>query len=293
MQHWIAITWRIARDALGHFNDDDGWAMASHVAMAVLFAAFPFLIFATSLASFLGGGIVAGSAVDFIFDTVPDIIAKPIANEVNTVLSVPRGDLLTLGGLLALVFASNGVEALRVALNRAYRQKERRSFLFRRVQSLFFVLLATLALLSISLLLVLAPLVWKIILSYFPAAADLSGQVVILRYAVVSLILITGLFASHLWLPAGERYFAVLWPGITLTIVASFVGSLLFATYLERFATYASTYAGLASGVIALLFLYLLAAFFIVGAEFNAAIGRYRLASALTADRNSTQRNET
>ena len=283
MRQRMRVLHRIARDAFGHFNGDDGWAMASHVAMSVLLAAFPFLIFATSLASFLGGGIVASSAVDFIFDTVPEIIAKPIAGEVHTVLSVPRGDLLTVGGLLALVFASNGVEAIRVALNRAYRQKETRSFVFRRIQSLFFVLLATLALLSISFLLVLAPLAWSIVLKYFPQAAELSGQVFLLRYAIVSLVLVTGLYASHLWLPAGKRAFDVLWPGIILSIVASFVGSLLFATYLEQFATYTSTYAGLASGVIALLFLYLLAAFFIIGAEFNAAISRYLLARAVVS----------
>ncbi len=184
---------------------------------------------------------------------------------------------------MALVFASNGVEAVRVALNRAYRQKETRSFLFRRVQSLFFVLLATVALLSISFLLVLAPLAWSIVIKYIPQAAELSSQVFLLRYAVVSLVLITGLYASHLWLPAGKRAFDVLWPGIIISIVASFVGSLVFATYLEQFATYTSTYAGLASGVIALLFLYLLAAFFIIGAEFNAAISRYLLARAVVA----------
>jgi len=283
MRQNLMVIHRVARDALGHFNDDDGWAMASHVAMSVLLAAFPFLIFATSLASFLGAGVVASSAVDFIFDTVPEIIAKPIAGEVHTVLSVPRGDLLTVGGLLALVFASNGVEAVRVALNRAYRQRETRSFIFRRIQSLFFVLLATVALLSISFLLVLAPLAWAIVLKYFPQAAELSSQVFLLRYAVVSLVLVTGLYASHLWLPAGKRAFDVLWPGIILSIVASFIGSLVFATYLEQFATYTSTYAGLASGVIALLFLYLLAAFFIIGAEFNAAISRYLLARAIVA----------
>ena len=283
MRQNLMVIHRVARDALGHFNNDDGWAMASHVAMSVLLAAFPFLIFATSLASFLGAGVVASSAVDFIFDTMPEIIAKPIAGEVHTVLSVPRGDLLTVGGLLALVFASNGVEAVRVALNRAYRQRETRSFFFRRIQSLFFVLLATGALLSISFLLVLAPLAWAIVLKYFPQAAELSSQVFLLRYAVVSLVLITGLYASHLWLPAGKRAFDVLWPGIILSIVASFIGSLVFATYLEQFATYTSTYAGLASGVIALLFLYLLAAFFIIGAEFNAAISRYLLARAIVA----------
>ena len=78
MRQKLLVIHRVARDALGHFNNDDGWAMASHVAMSVLLAAFPFLIFATSLASFLGAGVVASSAVDFIFDTVPEIIAKPM-----------------------------------------------------------------------------------------------------------------------------------------------------------------------------------------------------------------------
>jgi len=208
-----------------------------------------------------------------------DITAfKPIAGEIDTVLSVPRRDVLTFGGLAALLFASNGVEALRVALNRAYRQKEHRSFIFRRVQSLFFVLLATAALLSIALLLVLAPLVWSFVIISFPQAENLSGQMNLLRYGVVTVVLVVGLYTSHLWLPAHQRSGAILWPGIILTIIASFIGSLLFASYLEQFSTYTSTYAGLAGGVIALLFLYLLAAFFIVGAEFNAAIGRYKKA---------------
>ena len=45
---------RILYDALGHFNDDDGWSMASHLAITALMALFPFLIFATTLASFVG-----------------------------------------------------------------------------------------------------------------------------------------------------------------------------------------------------------------------------------------------
>jgi len=31
-------------DAFGHFNADDGWAMASHVALSALLALFPFLL---------------------------------------------------------------------------------------------------------------------------------------------------------------------------------------------------------------------------------------------------------
>ena len=111
-------------DALGHFNDDDGWSMASHLAITALMALFPFLIFATTLASFLGAQAFADTAVHLVFDTWPEQIAEPIAREVVNVLTVQRTDLLTYGVLLAAFFASNGIEALRTSLNRAYRVAE-------------------------------------------------------------------------------------------------------------------------------------------------------------------------
>lgn len=54
MLRQFLITRRILRDAFGHFNETDGWALASHVALSTLLAIFPFLIFATTLATFLG-----------------------------------------------------------------------------------------------------------------------------------------------------------------------------------------------------------------------------------------------
>ena len=92
---------RVLYDALGHFNTDDGWAMASHLAISALMALFPFLIFATTLASFLGAKAFADTAVHLVFDTWPEQIAAPIAREVVNVLTVQRGDLLTFGVLLA------------------------------------------------------------------------------------------------------------------------------------------------------------------------------------------------
>ena len=157
MRKIVAVR-RVLYDALGHFNDDDGWSMASHLAITALMALFPFLIFATTLASFLGAKAFAETAVHLVFDTWPEQIAEPIAREVVNVLTVQRSDLLTYGVLLAAFFASNGIEALRTSLNRAYRVVETRSFIFRRVQSLVFVLIATAGFLAISVLLVFAPL---------------------------------------------------------------------------------------------------------------------------------------
>jgi membrane protein len=271
---------RILYDALGHFNADDGWSMASHLAISALMALFPFLIFATTLASFFGADAFAETAVHLVFDTWPEQIAAPIAREVVNVLTIPRGDLLTYGAVLALFFASNGVEALRTSLNRAYRVTDTRSIWWRRSQSLLFGLIATICFVIISVLLVFAPIIVRVLVGRFPGIQELLGTITIWRYAIASLVIILGLVAVHLWLPAGRRRFTAILPGIIFTLIGWVVGSSVFATYLDNFSSYVSTYAGLASIMIAVVFLYIVSMVFILGGELNAAISRYLEARA-------------
>ncbi|MEP9399285.1 YihY/virulence factor BrkB family protein [Mesorhizobium sp. KR2-14] len=274
MRTIVAIK-RILFDAVGHFYDDDGWAMASHLAITALMALFPFLIFATTLAGFLGAKAFADTAVHLVFDTWPTEIAAPIADQVREVLTVQRGDLLTYGALLAGFFASNGVEALRSALNRAYRVRETRSVFFRRLQSLAFVLIATVVFVAISVLLVLAPLLVRLAMAKFEWMRPYMGTITLWRYVIAATVLVLALVAVHVWLPAGRRSLVAIAPGICFTLVGWLVGSAVFATYLDNFSSYVTTYAGLASIMIAVVFLYIISAVFILGGELNAAILRY------------------
>ncbi len=277
MRKWVVLR-RIAADAFGHFNADDGWAMASHVAVSAIMALFPFLIFATALASFLGADAFADTAVHIVFDTWPKEIAEPIAAEVVNVLSVRRGGVLTFGVLVAAFFASNGVEAVRASLNRAYRVEENRPFVFLRLQSLAFVLIATFGFLAISLLLVIAPVVAGIAVSRLDWLEPYMGTINLWRYVIAFVVLVLSLVVVHIWLPAGRRTLRDILPGIVFTLLGWFAGSSVFAAYLSRFSSYANTYAGLASIMIAVMFLYIISAIFILGGEINAAIMRYRKA---------------
>lgn len=201
MRRFVAVR-RVLYDALGHFNNDDGWAMSSHLAISALTALFPFLIFATSLASFLGAQAFAETAVHLVFDTWPEEIAQPIATEVVNVLTVQRRDLLTLGVAFAAYFASNGIEALRTSLNRAYRVIETRSFLYRRAQSLVFVMIATAGFVTISVLLVFAPLIERFLDLHFVWIRPYLGTITLWRYIIASTVIVLGLVAVHVWLPA-------------------------------------------------------------------------------------------
>ena len=274
MRKLVAVK-RVIWDAFGHFSDDDGWAMASHLAITALMALFPFLIFSTALASFLGAKAYADTAVHLVFDTWPDEIAEPIAREVVNVLTIQRSGFLTFGILIAAFFASNGIEALRTSLNRAYRVQEDRSIVFRRVQSMAFVFITTFGFLTISVLLVLAPLIGRVAVDAMPWLKPYMGTITVWRYIIASSVIVLGLVAVHVWLPAGRRSFADIVPGIFFTLAAWLLGSSVFAAYLERFSSYVSTYAGLASIMIAVVFLYIISAIFILGGEINAAIKRY------------------
>mgnify|MGYP001063293893 FL=1 len=276
----IVAVKRVLYDALGHFNNDDGWAMSSHLAITALMALFPFLIFATTLASFLGAQAFADTAVHIVFDTWPEQIAKPIAREVLNVLTVQRTDLLTYGVVLAAYFASNGIEALRTSLNRAYRVTETRGFFYRRAQSLVFVLIATAGILVISVLLVFAPILARLAETHIEWIKPYMGTITVWRFVVASAVIVGGLFAVHFWLPAGKRRFVSLVPGILFTLIGWLVGSTVFASYIDHFSSYVTTYAGLASIMIAVVFLYIVSAIFILGGELNASIRRYLEARA-------------
>jgi membrane protein len=98
------------------------------------------------------------------------------------------------------------------------------------------------------------------------------------RYSITIGALIIALFILHAWLPAGRRGFLQILPGIIFTLAASLLSGIVFGQYLTRFASnYVTMYAGLASVIIALVFLYFIAAIFVYGGELNAAIIKSRL----------------
>src|ERR1700760_2456232 len=242
-------------DAFYTFLADDGWAIASHIALSTLMALFPFLIVLTSLAGFFfGSKELADQAASLFLQTWPRQVADALSSEVHDVLTTTRGDILTIGALLAVYFASNGVEALRVALNRAYAVVEPRRWYWLRLESIGYTLVAAFTALAMAFLIVLGPLIIEAVRSYIPLVVESNEQLLnFTRYGITIAALV-------------------------IAFVASLVSCIVFGQYLARFANnYVTMYAGLASVIIALVFLYFIAAIFVYGGELNAAIMKSQL----------------
>jgi membrane protein len=266
--------YRIGIDAFYRFNADDGWAIASHIALSTLMSMFPFLILVTALAGFIGSNDLADEVARLIVAAWPQQVSSRIADQIHTVihgvLTPGRGDALALGSVFAVYFSSSGIESLRIGLNRAYGLVERRPWWLLRLESIGYVLLSAIALLALAFFVVLGPLV-----SRTPAFADAPGLGAIARLLVAAVVLAIALVILHMWLPAGRRRLDQIWPGIAATLMLWLACGFGFGRYLTTFSyTYVTYYAGLASVMIALVFLYFSAWIFIFGGELNAAILR-------------------
>jgi membrane protein len=275
----IRYVYRIGTDAFHTFLADDGWAIASHIALSALMALFPFLIVLTSLAGFFGSKELADQAAELMIQVWPDQVANALSGEIHDVLTTTRGDALTVGAVLAVYFASNGVESLRVALNRAYSVIESRRWYWLRLESIGYTLVAAVTALAMAFLIVLGPLIIAAARRHIPLIVESNESLLnIARYGTTVLAMLVALLVLHAWLPAGRRSFVQIIPGIIFTMLASLLSGIGFGLYLARFANnYVTMYAGLASVIIALVFLYFIAAIFVFGGELNAAIIKSRL----------------
>ncbi len=264
----MKLYWVTFLEALQRFSDKGGFVRASHVALSVMLAVFPFCIFALSLAGVLSADTQIDDLVSFVLGSWPEAISSPIEKELRAVLQY-GGGTVTLGAILSVIFASNGVDAIRLVITTAYRDKDPRPFWKTRLLSIGFVIAGTMLIILAGMLSVFVPLILHFFGEMFPWLENSilsNGQ---FRTIVTAIILLFAVYACHKWLPGVRHSDRALAPGIILTVILWDLSSRGFAFYIGKFSTYSVTYAGLAGIMSALVYLYLMAAIFVLGSEFN------------------------
>ena len=248
---------------------DSGFAMAGAVAYSFVLSLFPFCIFVGAVAGYFGGEAFAKQGVAQLFEIAPAPVAEALAPEVMAVMGSSRFGLLTVGALIALFFATSAIESLRAALNNAYRQKESRSYFRCLLESSLFVILSAIGVLVLTWGVVVGP---ELAARFKPVSllwlADSSWIAVIVRFAIVIAAIGSQLLAYHLWLAAGDRRLADVWPGVLLSMVLWVLAARLFGSWLT-FSDYSRFYAGLTQIMSALVFFQVSAIIVILGAELN------------------------
>ena len=268
--------WNTLIAAFGRFSRKNGWVMSSHVAMSLMLALFPFVLFTVALSGvmteMLSTDVQRADMIELVFGAWPDQIADPIVKELNSVLAASGSKLMTVGGVLTLYFASNGVDAIRVAMTQAYQDDDPRPYWKTRLLSMGFVVAGGAGILAIAVFELALPLYTGLLHAAFPDEVTEVFSADNLSRSLIVLTPILAVLACHRWLPGHSHAFRQILPGVILTVVLWALAGWGFAYYIAQFASYSATYAGLAGAMAALIFLYLNAAILIFGAEFNGAL---------------------
>lgn len=264
---WIRIPYRAAWRLV---MVDEGLELSGYIAFTAFLSLFPFLIFLAALAGFLGDRDTADAFIDSMFEFMPADVAETLAPAVREVVGARQGGLLTFGILATLWFASNGFEALRTGLNRAYGVSEQRPIWWLRLQSIAFVITGGLIILFLSLVVILGPLVWKVLGPAVDQVLETRLVFITARYVFAGVMLFGALVLLHRWLPNARQAYARILPGVGATTLLWLLGASLFAWYVGNLTDYSVYYGSLGGVAITLVFFYISAIIFIFGAEINA-----------------------
>jgi membrane protein len=260
-----ALFWEVRRRLVA----DEAIPLAGNIAFRIVFSAFPFLIFLTALAGFIGNADWAERAVNFLLSVAPEALVKPLTGEIKSILTVPRGGLLSVAALLTVWSAMGGVDSVRVGLNRAYNVQDHRSIWLLYAIDVLFVVATAAILLAVALLIVFFPIGLSAINTYSGGLPPALMQVDQYRFPLAMLLLIAGVYAAHRILPAKRLYWRDVLPGVLLTVIAWIAMAAGFSYWLLHFNSFASTYASLSGIFAAMFFVYMAALLLILGGELN------------------------
>ncbi len=266
---WKDILWRTWEEQ----GRDNMSIVAAGVAYYALFAIFPSIAALVSIYGLAFDPAGVDQQVQQLSGLLPQEALTVLADQAHAVASAPRQGLgfgVAFGFLLTLWSASRGVSSLLTALNIAYGEEEKRSFIKLALISLgltiagLLFLILTLALIvavpaAINLLgLQDTPIAWIASLARWPilAGAIMIVLAVLYRYGP------DRREPKWRWVTWGSAIATVVW------ILAS-VG---FSIYVSNFGSYNQTYGSVGAGVVLLLWFNLTSYVILMGAELNAEI---------------------
>jgi membrane protein len=270
------VAWPFLFAAVKRFGNDMGSVLAGNIAYSLMLAVVPFLIFATALTGFVVGAEASQTALSALFSATPEHVAQTLKPVLLEVVGERRGGLLTLSALATIWAASNGVEAVRIGLDRAYDVDDARHVALSRLISISVVLVGFAIFTVLSALIVFAPLVFVMIERWTPIDIPFAADLV--RYVLGLTVLAGALWPMHRLLPSRSMRGLKLWPGILASVVIWGAAATGLSIYLAYAPSYTVTYGTLAGVIVTLLFFYLTGVALIFGAEVNAVVNAARLA---------------
>ncbi|EKN63664.1 ribonuclease BN [Neobacillus bataviensis LMG 21833] len=249
-------------------EEDDLPGLSAQLAYFFLLSLFPLLIVIFTLLPYLP--IPHPDMLGIIQDFAPNEAMNLIEKNLNEIMAHRNGGLLSFGIIGTIWSASNGINAVVRAFNKAYNVKESRSFIVSRGMAI----LLTFGMIFVFLLAIVLPVFGREIGLFLFSKLGYTSEFIklwnTLSWLVSALILFL-IFSGLYWIaPNVKIRCRSAFPGAAFATLGWILSSIGLSFYVGNFSNYSLTYGSIGTIIILMIWLYISAFIIIIGGEINA-----------------------
>ncbi|HKI87961.1 MAG TPA: YihY/virulence factor BrkB family protein [Draconibacterium sp.] len=246
---------------------------ASAIAFSFFIAFFPFIIFLFTLIPYIPIENFQNELFMLLKQVVPESIFNTIEETLMDIIMRPRGDLLSLGFFMALIFSTNGLASMMSAFDATIHSIYRRSWLSQRLAAIILLFILS-VLLTVAIALLTSGQTFINYLQVHDMLRD-SFTIYLLTFGkwVITLSLFFFAYSFLYYMaPAKKTKWRFISAGGTLATLLSIVTIAGFTYYINNFSQYNKLYGSIGTLLIILLLMYVMSLILLVGFELNASI---------------------
>ncbi|MGM0621146.1 MAG: YihY/virulence factor BrkB family protein [Bacteroidota bacterium] len=250
---------------------------ASAIAFSFFIAFFPGVLFLFTLIPYIPIENFQDELFRLIQELLPEGTFVVVEDTIADILKNPRGGLLSLGFLMALIFSTNGIASMMSAFDATVHSINRRSWLSQRFAAIFLLgILSVLLTLAVSLL-----IGGEIALNYLKENDILRDSITLFflnfgRWVIIVLLLFFANSFLYYMAPAKKTKWRFISAGSTVSTVLSVFALSAFTYYINNFSQYNKLYGSIGTLLIILFLMYIMAVILLIGFELNASIYQAR-----------------
>lgn len=236
-------------------------------------AIFPAIIFFFSLIPYIPIADFQGSLMNLLRDFIPEKAFEAVEGTLIDIIMRPRGNLLSIGFLMAMFFSTNVITSMMEAFNHTFYAVETRSGTKQRLMAIGLVFLFSILVILAIALITFGPLVLNWMQSHHILNDKLSFFMLTAGKWIITLALLFFAFSSlYYFAPSRKLRFRFISAGSTITTLLFIAASVGFNFYVNNFARYNSLYGSIGTLIIVMLWIYFNSIIILLGFELNASI---------------------
>ncbi|WP_078549906.1 YihY/virulence factor BrkB family protein [Litchfieldia alkalitelluris] len=271
----ISKGWEFIKDLIKRFNEDEVAGLSAELAYFFLLSLFPFLIFSITLIGFLPISDI--DILNSVREYAPEGTIEMIERNLHSIIGSHNGTLLSFGIIATIWSASNGINAVVRAFNRAYDVKESRHFLVARGMSILLTLGMVIVIVVALLLPVFGRQIGMFIFSAFGFSSEFLSVWNAIRWLFSAGILFIVFSCLYYFAPNKKLKLKEVLSGSIFSTFGWMFVSLGFSYYVSTFGNYSATYGSLGGIIVLMIWFYLSGMIIIIGGEINAILNCKRI----------------